>query len=274
MELTLKINADTSVSDLMISELLKLGYESFMEEEPDILKAYISTEQFQIDHIYRLLSNDLYRMVSFVQAEPLPDQNWNASWEASYEAVVINDRCRIRAPFHAKDPSFEFDLLIEPKMSFGTAHHETTAQMLQLLFDIPLAGKKVLDMGCGTAVLAILARKLGASEVVAIDNDPWAYRNASENILLNEEPDIIVEEGDAALLIGRVFDVIIANINRQILLHDMGSYATSLTEKGYLLLSGFYTEDLEMIQQEATHYNLKYVRHESKNNWVAAMFVK
>lgn len=257
MELTLKINADTSVSDLMISELLKLGYDSFMEEEPDILKAYISTEQFQIDHIHRLLSNDLYRMVSFVQAEPLPDQNWNASWEASYEAVVINDRCRIRAPFHAKDPSFEFDLLIEPKMSFGTAHHETTAQMLQLLFDIPLAGKKILDMGCGTAVLAILARKLGASEVVAIDNDPWAYRNASENILLNEEPDIIVEEGDAALLKGRVFDVIIANINRQILLHDMGSYATSLTEKGYLLLSGFYTEDLEMIQQKAAHYNLK-----------------
>ncbi|MCK9291077.1 MAG: 50S ribosomal protein L11 methyltransferase [Bacteroidales bacterium] len=274
MELTLKINADTSVSDLMISELLKLGYDSFMEEEPDILKAYISTEQFQIDHIHRLLSNDLYRMVSFVQAEPLPDQNWNASWEASYEAVVINDRCRIRAPFHAKDPSFEFDLLIEPKMSFGTAHHETTAQMLQLLFDIPLAGKKILDMGCGTAVLAILARKLGASEVVAIDNDPWAYRNASENILLNEEPDIIVEEGDAALLKGRVFDVIIANINRQILLHDMGSYATALTEKGYLLLSGFYTEDLEMIQQKAAHYNLKYVRHESKNNWVAAMFVK
>jgi ribosomal protein L11 methyltransferase len=185
----------------------------------------------------------------------------------------VNERCRVRAPFHEPDPSFEFDLVIEPKMSFGTANHETTAQIIQLMLETGFQGKEVLDMGSGTAVLAILAKKLGAAHTVAIDIDEWAYRNAFTNCELNGISDIEIILGDALAIRGE-FDVVLANINRNILLRDMHYYVEAMRPNAHIFFSGFYTEDLPSIQAEAERLGLHYSRHLSRNNWVAAEFVK
>ena len=203
----------------------------------------------------------------------MPDKVLNELWEASYQPVVVNERCRVRAPFHEPDPSYEFDLVIEPKMSFGTANHETTAQIIQLMLETDFQGKEVLDMGSGTAVLAILAKKLGAARTVAIDNDEWAYRNAFTNIGLNGISDIEIVLGDALSIQGR-FDVVLANINRNILLRDMQHYVEAMRPAAHIFFSGFYTEDLPSIKEEAERLGLHYCRHLSRNNWVAAEFVK
>jgi ribosomal protein L11 methyltransferase len=203
----------------------------------------------------------------------MPDKDWNELWEASYQPVVVNERCRVRAPFHEPDPSYDFDLVIEPKMSFGTANHETTAQIIQLMLETDFQGKEVLDMGSGTAVLAILAKKLGAARTVAIDNDEWAYRNAFTNIGLNGISDIEIVLGDALSIQGR-FDVVLANINRNILLRDMQHYVEAMRPAAHIFFSGFYTEDLPSIKEEAERLGLRYCRHLSRNNWVAAEFVK
>jgi ribosomal protein L11 methyltransferase len=187
--------------------------------------------------------------------------------------VVVNARCRVRAPFHEPDPSFEFDLVIEPKMSFGTANHETTAQIITLMLETDLQGKEVLDMGSGTAVLAILAKKLGAAKTVAIDNDEWAYRNAFTNVSLNGINDIEIVLGDASAIKG-TYDVVLANINRNILLRDMHCYVDAMRPQAHIFFSGFYEEDLQSIKEEAAHLGLSYKRHLAKNRWVAAEFVK
>jgi ribosomal protein L11 methyltransferase len=220
-----------------------------------------------------LLSDPAFFDVHLLKVEEMPDKDWNELWEASYQPVVVNERCRVRAPFHDPDPSFEFDLVIEPKMSFGTANHETTAQIIQLMLETDFKGKEVLDMGSGTAVLAILAKKLGAAHTVAIDNDEWAYRNAFTNIELNGIPDIEIVLGDALAIKGQ-FDVVLANINRNILLRDMHYYVDAMRPEAHIFFSGFYTEDLDSIKAEAERLGLRYRRHLSRNNWVAAEFVK
>lgn len=274
LELTLGVPEDEITSEFLSGQLLEIGYDSFLEETPGIFKAYIDEALFSEILLQEVLRNDLFRNVEFIKAEPLPEQNWNALWEASYDPVIINEKCRIRAPFHHPDPTIPFELVIEPKMSFGTAHHETTFQMLDQLFDIDFANKLVLDMGSGTAILAILAKKLGASNVVAIDNDQWAFNNAKDNVIMNQVDNVTIELGDASAIGNRVFDVILANINRNILLNDMVVYANALVENGLLLLSGFYSEDLEVIKNEAKKNHLAYLKHRTKNNWIVAVFSK
>ena len=223
--------------------------------------------------VENLLLEPSFSDIRLLKVEEMPDKDWNEVWEASYQPVVVNDRCRVRAPFHEPDPSFEFDLVIEPKMSFGTANHETTAQIIQLMLETDFQGKAVLDMGSGTAVLAILAKKLGAAHTVAIDNDEWAYRNAFTNTELNGVSDIEIILGDASAIQGS-FDVVLANINRNILLRDMHLYVAAMRPDAHIFFSGFYTEDLESIKAEAERLGLHYCRHLSRNNWVAAEFVK
>jgi ribosomal protein L11 methyltransferase len=223
--------------------------------------------------VEHLLLDPAFTDVHLLNVEEMPDKDWNELWEASYQPVVVNERCRVRAPFHEPDPSFEFDLVIEPKMSFGTANHETTAQIIQLMLETDFQGKEVLDMGSGTAVLAILAKKLGSARTVAIDNDEWAYRNAFTNIELNGISDIEIVLGDALSIKGS-FDVVLANINRNILLRDMHYYVEAMTPNAHIFFSGFYTEDLSSIREEAERLGLHYCRHLSRNNWVAAEFVK
>lgn len=267
-------NPDNEVLKDMFMELLgTIGFDSFMDTE-DGFEAYCQESALDETELDEILRMEQFADVSLLKKELIPDQDWNATWEASYDPVIINELCRIRAPFHKVEGTYKYDLVIEPKMSFGTAHHETTSQIIELMLQSEFSGLNVLDMGSGTGVLAILAKKLGSAMTVAIDNDEWAYRNALDNIRLNDENEIVVELGDATSLNDRQFDVILANINRNILLRDMKEYVKSLVENGRIFFSGFYEEDLVLITKEAEHLGLKYVNHVTKNNWTAAVFVK
>ena len=258
--------------DMLVTMLAEIGFDSFMDDAMS-LKAYCSEEKRDDNAVENLLNEPMFSDIRLLKVEEMPDKDWNELWEASYQPVVVNERCQVRAPFHTPDPSFEFDLVIEPKMSFGTANHETTAQIIQLMLETDFKGKEVLDMGSGTAVLAILAKKLGAARTVAIDNDEWAYRNAFTNCELNGISDIEIVLGDALAIQGQ-YDVVLANINRNILLRDMHYYVDAMRENAHIFFSGFYTEDLDSIKAEAERLGLHYCRHLSRNNWVAAEFVK
>ncbi|MBQ3737846.1 MAG: 50S ribosomal protein L11 methyltransferase [Bacteroidales bacterium] len=258
--------------DMLTTMLAEMGFDSFMDEG-QTLKAYCSETSRDDVAVENLLSEPAFFDIRLLKVEEMPDKDWNELWEASYQPVVVNERCRVRAPFHEPDPSFEFDLVIEPKMSFGTANHETTAQIIQLMLETDFQGKEVLDMGSGTAVLAILAKKLGAAHTVAIDNDEWAYRNAFTNVELNGMSDIEIILGDALAIKGH-YDVVLANINRNILLRDMHYYVATMRADAHIFFSGFYTEDLDGIRAEAERLGLRYCRHLSRNNWVAAEFCK
>lgn len=270
-EIIINHHADEESITLLTAQLLDLGYDSFLEE-PDTLHAYIPMEQFAEDALKTLL--DATSLVSGFSKEEMPEQNWNAVWESNYTPVRFGNFCYIRAPFHPEVKDVRFDLIIEPKMSFGTAHHETTSLMIEWLQEVDVKGKHVLDMGCGTGVLAILAEKLGAKDVLAIDNDEWAYVNSMENIERNKCEHTSVLLGDADALKGKTFDVIIANINRNILLADISAYATCLTEGATLLLSGFYTEDISAILEVCVANHLDNHQVKEKNRWVALKLTK
>lgn len=267
-------NPENEILKDMFMELLgTIGFDSFMDTD-DGLEAYCKEQEYKETELDEILQMEQFANVSLLKKELIPDQDWNATWEASYEPVVINELCRIRAPFHQVEGSYKYDLIIEPKMSFGTAHHETTSQIIELMLQSDFTGLDVLDMGSGTGVLAILAKKLGSATTVAIDNDEWAYRNALDNIRLNDENEIVVELGDAGSLNNRQFDLILANINRNILLRDMKEYVKCLLDGGKIFFSGFYEEDLKLIAKEAESLGLKYISHVTKNNWTAAVFMK
>ncbi len=272
-EVQFRISPLQPAAEILIAELSDMGFESFVEEEEG-LKAYIAGEDFNKEELQELFVIQNPEFNISYELKTIADENWNAKWESDYESVTIDGRCYIRAPFHQSKPEIEFEILIEPKMSFGTAHHETTSQMIQLLLDENVEGKTVLDMGCGTAVLAILAKKKNAAIVHAIDNDEWAYNNSLENVKRNNFDEIKVEQGDAALLQGRTYDFILANINKNILLADMETYSNSLVSGAVIMFSGFYRNDLKDIKAKALEHNLHYNSHIEKNNWVAAKFIK
>ena len=262
-----------TLKDMLMELLGAAGFDSFMDTDEGF-EAYCQEKSLDETELDEILQMEQFSNVKLLKKELIPDQDWNATWEASYEPVIINELCRIKAPFHQVEGSYKYDLIIEPKMSFGTAHHETTSQIIELMLQSDFKGLNVLDMGSGTGVLAILAKKLGSSMTVAIDNDEWAYRNAFDNVKLNDETEIVVELGDANSLNNRQFDIILANINRNILLRDMKEYVKCLVDGGKIFFSGFYEEDLKLIAKEAECLGLKYVNHVTKNNWTAAVFIK
>jgi len=264
--------SNENIKDMFMELLGGIGFDSFMDTD-DGFAAYCTEPAFDKEGLDGLLQMEQLADVQILNKELIPDQDWNATWEASYEPAIIDETCRIRAPFHAPDNSYKYDLCIEPKMSFGTAHHETTSQIIKLMLTEDFKGKDVLDMGSGTGVLAILAKKLGSAMTVAIDNDEWAYRNALDNIKMNDENDIVVELGDANSLNNRQFDIIIANINRNILLRDMKEYVKCLKKGGKIFFSGFYEADLILIRNEAERHQLSYLNHVKKNEWTAAVFI-
>lgn len=271
IEYRFKVAPLQPASDILIAELGELGFESFVEEETGIL-AYIQKEDWNKDILQDLhmLQNPDFKIEYSVKE--IEQENWNATWEQNFKPIIVEDTCMIRAPFHEKK-DVEYDIVIEPKMSFGTGHHETTHMMLQHLLSLNLRDKSILDMGCGTGVLAILAAKLGANPIDAIDIDNWCYLNAKENVERNKVEFIQVFEGDVSLLGDKKYDVIIANINRNILLSDIPDYRTCLEKNGILLLSGFYTEDLQLITDKCSEVGLKFEKNLEKNNWVAAKYV-
>lgn len=258
-------------SDIIIAELSEIGFESFVEHESG-LTAYISESKFderELDTIH-VLSSDEFTIEW--TSKSVAQQNWNEEWEKSFNPIVVDERCMVRAPFHQKS-NVDYDIIIEPKMSFGTGHHETTHMMLSHILDNDFKNKKVLDMGCGTGVLAILAEMRGATNLEAIDIDNWCYLNSIENAERNNCKKIEVFEGDSDLISGKKYDIILANINRNILLEDIPIYASSLNNKGLLFLSGFYSSDLDMISQKCKAFNLQFEKKLEKNNWVAAKYV-
>lgn len=258
-------------TDILIAELGYAGFESFVENE-DGVTAYIQKDEWNA-HILndvQILNNEEFE-ISFSVKE-IEQVNWNAEWEKNFNPIEVDNICTVRAPFHAK-PGTKYDIVIEPKMSFGTGHHETTHMMIQHLLKLDLKDKKVLDMGCGTGILAILAEKMGARPIDAIDIDNWCYENSIENVERNNCKHISVYEGDVLLIRERRYDVIIANINRNILLEDIPHYSKSLNKNGVLLLSGFYKDDILSISKKCNEFGLKLSESAEKNYWVAIKFL-
>ena len=269
-EYTIEV-ADDQDREILIADLGDLSFDSFAEED-QVLKAYIAEHaerenRDEIDHFLREKGRN-YRV------EELPDQDWNAVWESNFEPIDVAGRCRIRAPFHPKNPECLYDIVIMPKMAFGTGHHATTYLMADEIMRQNLSGLSGLDMGSGTAVLSILAVLCGAAHVDAIDIDEWAYRNGAENVQGNGmENAINVELGDASLLAGRHYDFVLANINRNILLSDMGAYASTLSSGGILLASGILEADVPAIVECAGNFGLKKNQVHYRNGWAVVQFV-
>lgn len=271
MGYTFKVNPIKPAVEILIAELGYAGFESFVENEEGVI-AYIQKEEWHkniLDDIY-VLSSDEFEITHTY--EEIEQTNWNEEWEKNFSPIIVDDLVSVRAPFHEK-PDTKFDLIIEPKMSFGTGHHETTHMMIQHILKNDFTNKSVLDMGCGTGVLAILAEKVGATKLDAIDIDNWCYLNSLENVERNDCKHISVYEGDVKLLEGKTYDSIIANINRNILLADIAAYAKSLNADGSLFLSGFYQEDIPIIEAECDKHMLKLKETIQKGQWVALKFI-
>ncbi len=259
-------------TEILIAELGNVGFESFVENDNGVI-AYIQKQEWCskiLDHLFILDSPEFE--ISFSHHEVI-QTNWNKEWEKNFNPIQVDGQVSVRAPFH-ENSSLNFDIVIEPKMSFGTGHHETTHMMIQHLLALDLNNKKVLDMGCGTGILAIFSEMKGAQPIDAIDIDSWCFQNSLENVQRNDCHHIMVLEGDASLLKGNKYDLIIANINRNILLSDMKTYTDCLHEKGILLLSGFYKEDVTIIEDEVTKCGLIFQKMIQKNNWVALKYIK
>ena len=266
------------IADILIATMSSIGYEGFQYTDTGFT-AYITCEQFEEERIQKLeilqsLAVDYQIDWNFYV---LQDRDWNLEWEKNFTPIVVDNRILIRAGVHPTIPGIDYDIIIEPKMSFGTGHHPTTTLMLETLLDFSgqMKGKRVLDMGCGTGILSILAAKLGASTVTGIDIDEWSYRNARENIENNQLQNIQIKIGNAGLLEKeKEFDFILANINRNILLTDMPFYERCLKDGGILIMSGFYTKDLPSIRQKAAELGMTYGDQKMKQNWVAVSFTK
>lgn len=258
-------------SEILIAELGELPFESFVESEFGVT-AFVQKQLWTasiLDDVFILNSPQF--TISYT-IEEIEQVNWNEEWEKNFEPIDVDGQCHVRAPFHPKTNA-EYDIIIEPKMSFGTGHHETTHMMIQHLLDMEVRGMKTLDMGCGTAILAILAEMKGAQPIDAIDIDNWCYLNSIENAERNNCQHITVYEGDATLLVDQKYDLIIANINRNILLNDMQRYVDCLNPKGIMLLSGFYEEDIPSIEASCTEKGLTFVKKLQRNNWVSLKYV-
>jgi ribosomal protein L11 methyltransferase len=258
--------------EILIAELGHVGFESFVENDNGVT-AYIQKQEWNLhilDDLYILGSHEF--KIKYSHHEVV-QTNWNKEWEKNFNPIQVDGLVSVRAPFH-ENPSLKFDIVIEPKMSFGTGHHETTHMMIQHLLALDLENKKVLDMGCGTGILAIFAEMKGAQPTDAIDIDSWCYQNSIENVQRNGCKHITVLEGDSSLLKGKKYDVIIANINRNILLSDMKIYTDCLTTNGVLLLSGFYKADIAIIEREVVKHGLVFDKMIQRNSWVALKYLK
>ena len=263
-------------TDVLAALLAEAGFESFVHEEEG-MSAYVPQALYDAASIEAIIASfpfdgfDIKHESEFIEGE-----DWNAEWEKNYfQPIVLDDQCVIHSTFHKDVPKARYNILIDPKMAFGTGYHQTTCHMLRAILASDMEGKSVLDMGCGTALLAILARKHGAKDVVAIDIDEFAYENAKENILLNGTEDIDVRLGGAdAIKESDCFDFVIANINRNILLMDMVNYSHCMHEGSQLFVSGFYTEDMEVLKEEAGRHGLKFIDFAENNNWAMMRFIK
>jgi len=270
----LTVQAPRELADILVAELAEVGFDTF-EDNDEGFCAYTTEDAFNPDAVAEIMAryegmgelNHSHRVIT--------RQNWNAEWEKNFQPLVIADKVSVRAPFHPKPEGVAYDIVIMPRMSFGTGHHETTALMLENQLSVDHQGKRVLDMGCGTGILAIMAEMLGAREVLAVDVEPWTVENARDNAAENSCRVIECRLGGVETLANEApFDLILANINRNVLLEDMHEYSRLLPVGCPILFSGFYEEDLDKITAEAERQNLEYQRHTTLRSWVSALYVK
>lgn len=258
-------------SDILIALLAELGFESFTQNETGV-EAYIQEEAENEELVKELSFEDF--SFSYTRTV-IPKTNWNEEWEKNFSPVYVDNLVCIRAHFHPKSNNVKHDIVITPKMSFGTGHHDTTWLVSKTMFSIPFANTHVLDMGCGTGILAILAKQLGATKLLGIDIDDWSIENSIENAAINHASDIEFKKGDASILpITETFDVILANINKNVLKKDLPAYYTCLKKDGYLLLSGFFTADVEELKQLAQSIGFTFIESYNKNEWAVIKLKK
>ena len=263
-----------TVTDILSAMLAEIGFESFVRGE-DALEAYVPQPLFNRSELDQVLADLPLEVEISYTVQTMEDKNWNEEWEKNYfQPIVIGDECCIHSSFHQPEGTYRYPILIDPKMSFGTGHHQTTLLILKEILAMELSGKCVLDMGCGTGVLAILAAMKGAAPVTAIDIEEWAYNNAMENVVLNGMTSIRVLHGGAELLGEERYDVIFANINRNILLQDLPHYEAVLKQGGIIVMSGFYLDDLPAIRSRANELGLSFDHLKDMDRWVATTFVK
>lgn len=258
--------------ELLIAELGNAGFESFVETD-EAVEAFIPTKSFSGE----ILEEDRFQKSDFFKfhytREEIADQNWNEVWEQNYfEPLLIEEQCLVRAPFHQNYPAALFEIIINPRMAFGTGNHETTHLMIKTMLEMDISGKNVLDMGCGSGILSVFASFKGAKKVTAIDIDEWSYSNTIENASINNVKNIMVRLGDAALLEDETFDLILANIQRNILIGDMPAYRKVLRPGGELIMSGFYTADLDAINEKAVSLGLQLVKSYERSSWSAVWY--
>lgn len=263
------------ITEVLSAELADIGFESFVDTETGST-AYIQESLYNKEAIDLVLENFPLESKITYTVSLIEGRDWNEEWEKNYfKPLIIDDRCIIQSTFHNEPASYEYNIYIDPKMAFGTGHHQTTELMIREILNMDFTGKSVLDMGCGTAILGILASMRGADPILAIDIDEWAYDNAKENLDLNKVSNIDVQIGGADLLTGaQTFDVILANINRNILLNDIHVYASVLNPEGILFMSGFYTEDIPALTDECNKHGLTFVHSNNKDNWANVKFIK
>lgn len=262
------------IYDALAADLANIGFESFVQSDNTLL-AYINSALFSSVLIEKTIENFVLDVEIKFSFKPIEDKNWNEEWEKNFfNPIIIEDKCIIHSSFHIPQDKYEYQILIDPKMSFGTGHHQTTRLMIKEILDNKIEGKTVLDMGCGTAILAIFASMRGAKHITAIDIDEWAFENALENVQLNNITNIDVKLGAASLLGDETYDIILANINRNILLEDIPSYTKVLNEGGKLIMSGFYDKDIPVISKKCLENGLVFNHYIEKDHWVSVVCEK
>lgn len=257
-------------TDILIAMLGEYNFDSFVNTDNGF-DAFIKEEDFSKEMIDEIPEMDF---TFTYEIEKIEQKNWNAEWESNFHPVFVEDKCCIRASFHEKPSNVQLDILIDPKMSFGTGHHDTTWLMSRELFSLDLTNKSLLDMGCGTGVLAIIAKKLSASSVEGIDIDDWSIENSIENGKNNHTEGITFYKGNANSLVNKHFDIVLANINRNVLLNDMHAYYDCLPSGGLLLLSGFFESDFDELNKKATSLGFSFDKKEAKNGWCMLKYKK
>ncbi|MDZ4668188.1 MAG: 50S ribosomal protein L11 methyltransferase [bacterium] len=266
-----ELSCEAAIAEILIAEMGELGFEGFIESDAGF-EAYLPENEFNEPLLLDLLVR--YEIApQNLSIRVVPQQNWNQKWEESFEPVSIGNKLRIRAPFHPADPGVELELIIQPKTSFGTGHHETTFTIMELMLKTNMKGKSIFDYGSGTGILAILAAKLGATKLLANDIDSWASENILENIALNQSPIIEFIHGDLQAIAPQKFDYILANINKNILLSSFENLQALLASNGTLFISGFYESDLQDLLDMAAKFGFKLHHKVVKNNWAAAQLI-